>query len=243
MLTVATPSTSLIKRVDSLDWTAIERDLSGYGCAAVAGLLGKEECDALLALYPHEELYRSRVVMSQHGFGRGEYKYFKYPLPEWIAQLRTSAYTHLVPIANRWNESLRIKARYPPQHADFVRRCWEAGQRRPTPLLLRYGPGDYNCLHQDLYGEHAFPIQLTILLSAPELDFSGGEFVITEQRPRMQSRAEVVPLQKGDTVFFAVNERPEPGRRGVHRVRLRHGVSRLRSGCRHSLGIIFHDAT
>jgi hypothetical protein len=223
----------------NVDWTALEQSLDRAGCAVVPALLTHRECDALTALYPREERFRSRVVMARHGFGRGEYKYFSYPLPPLIEELRTEVYPHLVPIANRWNETLRLPARFPPKHADFIRRCHEAGQERPTPLLLKYGQDDYNCLHQDLYGEHVFPLQLTILLSDA---FTGGEFVMTEQRPRMQSRAEVVPLKKGDAVVFTVNHRPVQGTRGTYRVNMRHGVSRIRSGERFTAGIVFHDA-
>jgi hypothetical protein len=213
------------------------------GCAVIEKLVTPEECDALAGLYPKDEIFRSRVVMERHGFGRGEYKYFSYPLPGVISELRTSIYPWLAPIANRWNEAMGIAVRYPEKHVDFIQRCHDAGQLRPTPLLLQYAPGDYNCLHQDLYGEHVFPIQLTILLSEPVRDFTGGEFVLTEQRPRMQSRPEVIPLGQGDAVLFAVHHRPVQGTRGIYRVNLRHGVSRLRSGHRHTLGIIFHDAS
>ncbi|HDR9474841.1 2OG-Fe(II) oxygenase [Burkholderia multivorans] len=229
-------------RVDTLDWHLIDTDLDGYGCAHVPRLLSPDECRALAALYPDDTRYRSRVVMARHGFGRGEYKYFAYPLPTLVDALRTALYRHLAPIANRWNRALGIDTRYPADLAALLARCHEAGQTRPTPLLLQYGPGDYNCLHQDLYGEHVFPLQVAILLSAPERDFTGGEFVLTEQRPRMQSRAEVVPLAQGDAVVFAVHSRPVQGTRGVYRVNLRHGVSRIRSGHRHTVGIIFHDA-
>jgi hypothetical protein len=205
-------------------------------------LISPTECAGLAALYPNDALFRSRVVMAKHGFGRGEYKYFRYPLPELVGRLRTALYPSLVGIANRWNEEMGVGARFPAKHSEFLKRCRGAGQRRPTLLLLQYGPGDYNCLHQDLYGEHVFPLQLTILLSEPGRDFAGGEFVMTEQRPRMQSRAEVVALGKGDAVIFAVRERPVRGARGVYRVHLRHGVSRVRSGRRHTAGIIFHDA-
>jgi hypothetical protein len=220
----------------------VEEELDAYGCATVPGLVTTEECDALTALYPRDDLYRSRVVMARHGFGRGEYKYFAYPLPDIVGGLRTAVYPHLAPVANRWNAIMHIDARYPATHDAFLRRCDEAGQLRPTPLILQYTKDDYNCLHQDLYGEHVFPLQIAILLSAPGDDFTGGEFVMTEQRPRMQSRAEVVPLMKGDAVIFAVSDRPVQGTRGAYRVKLRHGVSRLRSGHRHTLGVIFHDA-
>jgi len=229
-------------RVSAVDWSRVSQDLDAQGSAVLEHLLSAEECIALAAFYPNEDLFRSRVVMSRHGFGRGEYKYFKYPLPELIAGLRTTSYPHLVRIANRWNEAMGIKVRFPAKHSEFIERCHKAGQTKPTPLLLQYGAEDYNCLHQDLYGEHAFPLQLAILLSEPRRDFQGGEFVMTEQRPRMQSRAEVVPLGQGDGVVFAVHNRPVQGTRGVYRVNLRHGVSRVRSGHRHTLGVIFHDA-
>jgi hypothetical protein len=208
----------------------------------IEGLITPAECEALTGLYAEDSLFRSRIVMERHGFGRGEYKYFGYPLPEIIAGLRSAIYPRLAPVANRWNMALGIDIRFPEEHADFIARCHDAGQTRPTPLLLRYGAGDYNCLHQDLYGEHVFPIQVAILLSEPGRDFTGGEFVITEQRPRMQSRPEVVPLRQGDAVVFAVHHRPVQGSRGFYRVNLRHGVSRIRSGHRRTLGIIFHDA-
>ncbi|WP_420804165.1 2OG-Fe(II) oxygenase [Ralstonia soli] len=228
--------------LDGIDWHAAEDALNDVGSAVLPGVLTHEACDGLAALYPQERLYRSRVVMERHGFGRGEYQYFAYPLPAPIAQLRTALYPPLASIANRWNQAMDIDVRYPPEHADFLRRCHQAGQLRPTPLILQYGPGDYNCLHQDLYGEHVFPLQVAILLSEPGVDFTGGEFVMTEQRPRMQSRPEVVPLRKGDAVVFAVHHRPVRGTRGTYRVNMRHGVSRLRSGRRHTVGIIFHDA-
>jgi uncharacterized protein len=233
----------IIAQIDALDWDQISKDLDEQGSALLPGVLSAEECKAIASLYPEESIFRSRVVMGRHGFGRGEYKYFSYPLPQIIQGLRTALYPHLTSVANRWNEAMKIEVRYPQSHADFVRRCHDAGQRRPTPLLLQYGPGDYNCLHQDLYGEHVFPIQVAILLSQPQRDFTGGEFVLTEQRPRMQSRPEVVPLRQGDAVAFAVHHRPVQGTRGTYRVNLRHGVSRLRSGQRHTLGIIFHDAS
>jgi hypothetical protein len=229
--------------VKAIDWTCVSNDLDAQGSAAIENLISPAECDALAALYEVEERFRSRVVMGRHGFGRGEYKYFNYPLPDLIARLRTTLYPHLAPVANRWNKAMEVDARFPDKHAEFIERCHAAGQRRPTPLLLRYGAGDYNCLHQDLYGEQVFPLQLTILLSEPGRDFTGGEFVMTEQRPRMQSRAEVVALRQGDAVVFAVHHRPVRGKRGIYRVNLRHGVSRVRSGHRHTAGIIFHDAT
>ena len=208
----------------------------------IGRLLSPDESQSLAALYPKDDIFRSRVVMARHGFGRGEYKYFRYPLPDLIAGLRTAIYPHLVPIANRWNEAMGFDVRYPEEHADFIERCRQAGQDRPTPLLLQDGADDYNCLHQDLYGEHVFPLQLTILLSRPDKDFSGGEFVMTEQRPRMQSRPIVVPLRQGDAVVFAVHNRPVQGTPSAYRVNLRHGVSRIRSGHRYTVGIIFHDA-
>jgi uncharacterized protein len=231
-----------MSRIGALDWERLSSDLDNYGSARVERLLKPEECRALTGLYPEEGRFRSRVVMSRHGYGRGEYKYFTYPLPKIVTDLRTAFYPRLAPIANRWNEALDIAVRYPTQHAEFLARCAEAGQTRPTPLLLQYEAGDYNCLHQDLYGEHVFPLQVAILLSQPGEDFTGGEFVLTEQRPRMQSRPEVVELCRGDAVIFAVHHRPVKGARGMYRVNLRHGVSRLRSGHRHTLGIIFHDA-
>ncbi|MEO6798579.1 MAG: 2OG-Fe(II) oxygenase [Rhodanobacter sp.] len=230
-------------RLHARDWAGVARDLDARGCAMLEGLLSPQECAALANLYTDEGQFRSRVVMGRHGFGRGEYRYFGYPLPPLVAELRAAIYPHLVPVANRWNASPGLAVRYPATHAEFIERCHAAGQRRPTPLLLQYGVGDYNCLHQDLYGEHVFPLQLAILLSEPGRDFSGGEFVLTEQRPRMQSRAEVVPLHQGDAVVFAVHRRPVQGPHGSYRVNMRHGVSRLRSGHRHALGIIFHDAT
>lgn len=237
----SSPST-IAARVAAIDWEQAAGELDAQGCAVLKGLLSAEQCRALAALYPDDRHFRSRVVMGRHGFGRGEYKYFGYPLPGLIAELRPALYTRLFGVANRWNEALGIEIRYPEDHAAFLKRCHAAGQARPTPLLLQYGPGDYNCLHQDLYGEHVFPLQVAILLSEPGRDFSGGEFVLTEQRPRMQSRAEVVPLLQGDAVAFAVHVRPVQGTRGFYRVNLRHGVSRLRSGHRHTVGVIFHDA-
>ena len=225
-----------------VDWQSVASDLDTAGCAILHGIISAQECQALAQLYGEDAPFRKRIVMARHGFGRGEYKYFRYPLPEQIAALRSSLYPPLSRIANRWNEILDIAVRYPEGHADFLDRCHNAGQTQPTPLLLQYGPGDYNCLHQDLYGEHIFPLQVAFLLSQPQRDFTGGEFVLTEQRPRMQSRAEVVPLEAGDGVVFPVHHRPVSGTKGFYRVNLRHGVSRLRSGARHTLGIIFHDA-
>jgi uncharacterized protein len=233
---------SIAQRIADIDWASIEHNLDQYGCATVPQLLTTAECEALTAGYAQAELYRSRIVMARHGFGRGEYQYFAYPLPAVVGALRAALYPHLVPVANRWNTLMHLQTQYPAVHDAFLQRCHAAGQSRPTPLILQYVTGDYNCLHQDLYGEHVFPIQVAILLSAPGRDFTGGEFVLTEQRPRMQSRAEVVPLSQGDAVIFAVNERPVQGTRGTYRVKLRHGVSRLRSGHRHTLGVIFHDA-
>jgi hypothetical protein len=232
----------LAEQVAGLDWARIAFDLDAHGCATTGALLTPEQCAALTDAYSSEELFRSRVIMARHGFGRGEYKYFTYPLPEPILTLRTALYPALAEIANHWNEAMGIETRYPRQHRAFLQRCHQAGQRKPTPLLLQYGAGDYNCLHQDLYGEHVFPLQVTILLSRPDADFTGGDFVLTEQRPRMQSRAEVVPLAHGEGVIFPVHHRPVRGTRGIYRVNMRHGVSRLRSGQRHTAGIIFHDA-
>jgi len=217
-------------------------DLDARGWSILPELLSPADCTALTALYDAPAHFRSQVHMARHGFGRGEYRYFAYPLPPMIADLRRALYARLAPIANRWHERMGLPVRFPADHGEFLARCHAAGQRRPTPLLLRYGPGDYNCLHQDLYGEHVFPLQVAVLLSDPAHDFAGGEFILTEQRPRMQSRAEVVPLAQGDAVVFAVNQRPVTGSRGDYRVTLRHGVSALRAGCRHALGIIFHDA-
>jgi len=229
--------------VAGLDWQAIEAELLSHGYATVPGMLTAEECRAMAAQYAQPELFRSRVVMSQHGFGSGEYQYFRYPLPSMVVALRQSLYGPLAQIANRWHELLGVDSRFPAEHTEFLARCHAAGQQRPTPLLLQYQAGDYNCLHQDLYGEQVFPLQAAILLSEPGRDFEGGELVLTEQRPRMQSRVEVVPWQRGDLVIFPVDPRPVQGARGVYRVHMRHGVSRLRSGRRHTLGIIFHDAT
>jgi hypothetical protein len=236
-------------RVAALDWGAAAGSLDEAGAAVLGPLLDPAECRAIAALYDSDgggekggARFRSRIVMARHGFGRGEYKYFADPLPPAVAALRAALYARLAPVANRWSEAMGLPARYPAGHAEFLARCHAAGQRKPTPLLLRYGPGDYNCLHQDLYGEHAFPLQVVVLLSAPGEGFEGGEFVLTEQRPRMQSRAEVVPLRQGEAAAFAVNHRPVQGTRGAYRVTMRHGVSRVRRGERHTLGIIFHDA-
>jgi len=228
--------------IGKLDWGQIAKDLDANGCALIEGLMPRHGCAALARSYSRQDIFRSRVVMSQHGFGRGEYKYFSYPLPATVASLRTAFYRRLVSIANRWNSALGTAVRYPASHLEFIARCHAAGQVRPTPLLLQYDVDDYNCLHQDLYGEHVFPLQVAILLSEPGRDFTGGEFVLTEQRPRMQSRPQVVPLRQGDAVVFAVCHRPVKGTRGSYRATMRHGVSRLRSGKRHTVGIIFHDA-
>src|ERR1700694_1701431 len=237
------PPNGLAGRVAAVDWPRVEADLEAQGAAVIKRLLTPVECHELSALYQRDDTFRSRVVMARHGFGRGEDRYFDYPLPQLIGALRESLYVHLAPVANRWYDAMGMTARFPDRHVDFIDRCHAAGQRKPTPLLLQYGAGDYNCLHQDLYGEHVFPLQVAILLSEPGRDFSGGEFVLTEQRPRMQSRAEVVPLLQGDAVAFAVHVRPVQGTRSTYRVNLRHGVSRIRSGHRHTVGIIFHDAT
>ena len=228
-------------RIAALDWTRIGGELDAHGCAATGVLLSADESAALSSRYDEDDIYRSRVIMARHGFGRGEYKYFSYPLPDTVASLRAALYPPLAEVANRWNGQLGIDQRFPADHAAYLKRCHAAGQTRPTPLLLQYGAGDYNCLHQDVYGELVFPLQVAFLLSRPGEDFSGGEFVLTEQRPRMQSRAEVVPLTQGEGVIFPVHHRPVQGTRGVYRVNMRHGVSRLRSGKRHTLGIIFHD--
>ena len=239
---IETDAFGIDSRVGMLDWASASTHLDDHGWAMLRMLLTADECHTIAGIYDDDGRFRSHVVMARHGFGRGEYKYFTYPLPDIVADLRKAMYPHLAPIANRWNEAMAFDVRYPDAHADFIARCHEAGQTRPTPLLLQYAAGDYNALHQDLYGEHVFPLQMTILLSEPEQDFTGGEFVLTEQRPRMQSRAEVVPLRRGDAVVFAVRHRPVQGARGTYRVTMRHGVSRLRSGHRHTVGVIFHDA-
>ncbi len=230
-------------RIDDYDGATIASDLDRQGWVVLPELLTGDESDAVAGLYGDTPAFRSHVIMARHGFGKGEYRYFSYPLPDIVQVLRTDLFPKLVPIANTWHERMGLDVRFPATHAEFLERCHAAGQRRPTPLLLRYGPGDYNCLHQDLYGEHVFPLQVAILLSEPHEAFEGGEFVLTEQRPRMQSRPAVVPLTKGDAVMFAVNSRPHRGSKGDYRVVLRYGVSEVRSGQRHSLGIIFHDAS
>ena len=229
--------------LDAFDWGRVEHALDAQGQAVLPGLLDATTCAAVAAMYAQRDRFRSRVVMDRYAFGRGEYQYFAYPLPEPLAALRPALYARLQPVANRWNRVMDIPVSYPADHADFLARCHAAGQTRPTPLLLQYGAGDYNCLHQDLYGDHVFPLQVAVLLSAPGRDFTGGEFVMTEQRPRMQSRPMVVPLGLGDAVVMAVHHRPVQGTRGPYRVQLRHGVSEVRSGHRHTLGLIFHDAT
>lgn len=238
----AAATAGISARIARLDWQRIAASLDAVGCAVLSGVLSSRECAALTAVYDQESRFRSRVVMARHGFGRGEYKYFNHPLPDIVSDLRSALYPSLAAIANRWNDTLGSETRYPDNHPAFLDRCHRAGQTKPTPLLLQYGEGDYNCLHQDLYGEHVFPLQATFLLSRPGDDFTGGEFVLTEQRPRMQSRVEVVPLARGDGVIFPVHHRPVEGTRGFYRVNLRHGVSRLHSGRRHTLGVIFHDA-
>lgn len=229
-------------RIRTCRWDDVSAELDAQGWTMLDRLLTPAECSGIAGLYSHEAHFRSHVQMARHGFGKGEYRYFRYPLPELISALRTGLYPFLARIANRWNERMGIDSRYPERHAQFLMTCHEAGQTRPTPLLLQYESGDFNCLHQDLYGDLAFPLQVAILLSEPGEDFTGGEFVLTEQRPRMQSRAEIVPLRRGDAVVFAVHNRPVRGARGDYRVNLRHGVSRLRSGRRHAVGVIFHDA-
>ncbi len=236
------PDRSIETAVAAIDWPRVGSDLDARGYALTGRLVGREDCAALIAGYDNRDIYRSRIVMAHHGFGRGEYQYFRYPLPDVVARLRRAVYPNLVPTANRWAEALKREERFPRRHEDLITRCRSAGQVRPTPLILRYGEGDYNCLHQDLYGEHVFPLQLALLLSTPGDAFQGGEFVLTEQRPRMQSRAQVVPLGAGEGVVFAVNERPINGKRGVYRTKMRHGVSRVLAGRRFTLGIIFHDA-
>jgi hypothetical protein len=236
------PAISHTERIEALDWKQIAGELDAHGCAVLPALLSPDDCDRIAALYTDDARFRSKVIMARHGFGRGEYRYLAYPLPDLVAELRGALYPGLAAIANRWNEALASEIRFPDEHGAFLARCHEAGQTRPTPLLLRYQEGDYNCLHQDLYGEHVFPLQATFLLSRPARDFTGGELLLTEQRPRMQSRAEVVPLEQGDAVVFPVRQRPVEGKRGIYRVTMRHGVSRIRSGRRLAMGVIFHDA-
>ncbi len=233
----------LAQRLVAVDWQEASDGLNHSGCAVIPQLLTPQDCQALVALYAQPAVFRSRIVMQRHGFGNGEYQYFGYPLPDLVQGLRTGVYPHLAPLANRWYEQMGLSPRFPAEHADFVARCHAAGQQRPTPLLVQYEAGDYNCLHQDLYGEHVFPLQMVVLLAQPGQDFTGGELVLTEQRPRMQSRVEVLALRQGDAAVFAVQQRPVQGSRGSYRVTMRHGVSRIRSGRRHTLGIIFHDAT
>lgn len=232
-----------LQQLKTLDWDRIAADLDGSGYAVIGPLFSPDQCTELARAFDTDALFRNRVVMERHGYGRGEYRYFAYPLPPLIQTLRTNLYSSLAPIANRWNAELGVEVRYPGEHTAFLDRCHVAGQSKPTPLLLRYGRDDFNCLHQDLYGEHVFPLQVACLLGRPGVDFTGGEFVLTEQRPRMQSRVEVVPLQQGEGVIFPVRQRPVRGVRGSYRVNMKHGVSRLKSGNRHTLGIIFHDAT
>ncbi len=238
----ARAATSIAARIAALDWTAIAENLDRDANSVMPSLLSQNECRELAALYPVDKRFRSRVVMARHNFGRGEYKYFDYPLPRHVASLRSALYNPLAAIANRWNKTLNIDLRYPDEHKMYLERCHAAGQTKPTPLMLQYGAGDYNCLHQDLYGDQTFPLQVAFLLSAPGDDFTGGEFILTEQRPRMQSRAEVVPLRQGDGVLFPVHNRPAQGKRGAYRINMRHGVSRVHTGHRQTLGIIFHDA-
>lgn len=235
-------TSSIAERMFGIDWDRIAVELDDRGWATTGPVLAREECDRLAGLYDTDDHFRSRVVMGRHGFGQGEYRYFAYPLPDIVSDLRRELYGRLVQMANTWRCGIGGAELFPPEHAGFVQRCHEAGQLRPTPLLLRYGSGDYNCLHQDLYGEHVFPLQAAFLLSQSGADFEGGEFVLTEQRPRMQSRVHVVPLGLGEAVIFAVSNRPVAGTRGTYRVNMRHGVSALRSGRRHTLGMIFHDA-
>src|SRR5260370_38292665 len=241
-VTASISADNAVARVNAFDWQQIGKNLDEQGSALLQGILSSNECQTLATLYPEDSIFRSRVVMGRHGFGRGEYKYFNYPLPSLIQGLREALYAQLSPVANRWNAAMGLGVRYPDNHKEFVQRCHDAGQQRPTPLLLQYAQADYNGLHQDITTAHSSPIKVAILLSEPQRDFTGGEFVLTEQRPRMQSRLEVVPLRLGDAVAFAVHHRPVQGSRGTYRVSLRHGGSRLRAGHRHTVGIIFHDA-
>lgn len=230
------------ERIAGIAWDRVSEDLSAHGYAVVSGLVSRQECDGLAGLYPDDARFRKHILMARHGYGRGEYKYFSYPLPDLIGALRCGLYPPLSRVANAWNEAMGLPVRFPAEHSAFIKRCHKAGQLRPTPLLLKYTAGDYNCLHQDVYGEHVFPLQAALLLSEPEKEFTGGEFVLTEQRPRMQSRASVVPWRRGDAIIFAVRHRPVQGTRGFYRVNMRHGVSTIRSGQRYTAGIIFHDA-
>ena len=239
---MTTKSSSIADRIDALDWKSLGGELDSFGCTTLKSVLTRDECRTIAGMFEQNDIFRSTVVMARHGFGRGEYKYWSYPLPKIVNDLRVSLYPHLAAVATRWNVSMKIDVWYPKTHEEYIKRCHAAGQTRPTPLLLSYNEGDWNALHQDLYGENVFPIQVAFLLSEPGKDFTGGEFVLTEQRPRMQSRAEVVSVQQGDAVAFAVSHRPVQGTKGVYRVNLRHGVSRLRSGHRNTMGIIFHDA-
>lgn len=234
---------SIDRKLSGYDWEEIAQGLDRDGQAVLPKIFSLSECNKISNMYDEEQHFRSRIYMARHGFGKGEYRYFRYPLPNLIGLHRQAIYPYLAKMANGWNKRLGIDKVYPPEHKAFLEQCWDGGQTKPTPLLLKYDPGDYNCLHQDLYGDLAFPIQVAVLLSVPGEDFAGGEFVIVEQRPRMQSRAEVVPLQKGDAVIFAVHSRPVNGSKGTYRVNLKHGVSRIRTGRRYTLGIIFHDAT
>ena len=238
-----TQHTITLKPLDSYDWSAINQDLDKQGYAILENLLRAEDCQTIAAFYDSDSLFRSRIIMAKHGFGRGEYQYFNYPLPDIVSILRTALYAKLLETANRWQANMSLNVRFSEKYGDFINQCHQVGQCKPTPLLVKYGADDYNCLHQDLYGEQFFPLQVAILLSQPEKDFTGGELVLTEQRPRMQSRVETVPLKQGDAVIFAVHQRPVKGKRGYYRVNMRHGVSRIRSGLRLVLGIIFHDAS
>jgi uncharacterized protein len=232
----------ILGRIDEIVETELTAELNAFGCSTIKGLLSPDQCEDIARLYPGSDPFRSHIHMARHGFGKGEYKYFCYPLPAVIATLRQALYPKLVPVANAWNERMGIDTRFPKNHAEYLRQCHAAGQLRPTPLLLQYVKDDFNCLHQDVYGDLLFPLQVAVLLSRPEQDFTGGEFVLTEQRPRMQSRAEVVPLNQGDAIVFAVRNRPVKGVKRDYKVNMRHGVSRLKSGERHTLGVIFHDA-
>jgi hypothetical protein len=234
-------TSGVASKLEIIDWQQVSTDLDEYGYSTMPQMLTAAQCGAMTALY-EKDIYRSRIVMERYNFGRGEYKYFSYPLPDLVAELRTALYPKLVPIANRWHEAMKMTSRFPPKHEDFVTRCHEAGQTRPTPLMLRYKEGDYCCLHQDLYGEHVFPLQVVFLLSDPVKDFTGGELMLTELDTRQATRAELISLKQGDAVVFAVNSRPVRGGRGFHRANMRHGVSRLHQGHRNTLGIIFHDA-